>query len=205
MRLFTIIKSNSERVPSKNFQEIAPLVPLWKWTTERLNRGSHPIYINTDSDLILKSIQDYKNIHGIPRLSKHIEWETRSAELGSPVESMLLDFCYRPDIEPDEIICLFHVTSPFVSLDLIENAAQYLLKGYDSVQSVRKIQDFVFMSNDNNITPINYDPSKVQRTQDLEPVYMSLGAFFLSTKEKIIAEKSRLPGKTFNYILDTTA
>ena len=125
--------------------------------------------------------------------------------MGSPVESMLLDFCYRPDIEPDEIICLFHVTSPFVSLDLIENAAQYLLKGYDSVQSVRKIQDFVFMSNDNNITPINYDPSKVQRTQDLEPVYMSLGAFFLSTKEKIIAEKSRLPGKTFNYILDTTA
>ena len=87
----------------------------------------------------------------------------------------------------------------------IEQASKYLNDGYDSVQSVKRIQDFVFKMEDEKMIPVNYDPFKVQRTQDILPVYMSLGAFFISTKQKILEEGKRLPGKVFNYELDSVS
>ena len=118
---------------------------------------------------------------------------------------MLIEFCKNDSISSSEVICLFHVTSPFINLKTIEQASKYLNDGYDSVQSVKRIQDFVFKMEDEKMIPVNYDPFKVQRTQDILPVYMSLGAFFISTKQKILEEGKRLPGKVFNYELDSVS
>jgi len=203
MRLFTIVKQNSSRVESKNFQIISNNIPLWKWTVNRLLSDKHKTYVNSDSDSVLSEIKELNNVEGIVRNERHILWEQNSEKLGSPVESMLIEFCEREEILPTEKICLFHVTSPFITLSEIEKASEYLDKGYDSVQSVKRIQDFTFMLEDEKVIPINYDPSRVQRTQDIPPVFMSLGAFFISTKAKILEEKKRLPGKVFNYELDS--
>ena len=203
MRLFTIVKQNSSRVKSKNFQIISEDIPLWKWTVNRLISEKYKTYVNSDSDLVLREIRELNNVEGIERSERHILWEQNSDKLGSPVESMLIEFCEREEILPTEKICLFHVTSPFITLSEIEKASEYLDKGYDSVQSVKRIQDFTFMLEDEKVIPINYDPSRVQRTQDIPPVFMSLGAFFISTKAKILEEKKRLPGKVFNYELDS--
>jgi len=203
MKLFTIVKQNSSRVKSKNFQIISKDIPLWKWTVKRLVSDKYNLYINTDSDIVLNEISEMENVYGIPRSVRHIEWEENSERLGSPVESMLIEFCEDDSIPPSEVICLFHVTSPFIDLAMIEDASKYLNKGYDSIQSVKRIQDFVFVTENEKIVPVNYDPSRVQRTQDIPPVFMSLGAFFISTKAKILEERKRLPGKVFNYELDS--
>lgn len=205
MRLFTIVKKNSSRVKSKNFQIISDDIPLWKWTVNRLVSDKYKTYVNSDSDLVLNEIKELNNVEGIVRNERHIVWEQNSEKLGSPVESMLIEFCEREEILPTEKICLFHVTSPFITLSEIEKASEYLDRGYDSVQSVKRIQDFTFMLEDEKVIPINYDPSRVQRTQDIPPVFMSLGAFFISTKAKILEEKKRLPGKVFNYELDSVS
>ena len=203
MKLFTIIKENSSRVNSKNFQIICNDIPLWKWTVNRLISDNHELHINTDSNKILNQVSSMNNVHGIRRGEKHIEWEKNSDKIGSPVEDMLIEFCENSSIPSSEVICLFHVTSPFIDLMTIEKASKYLSDGYDSVQSVKRIQDFVFMTESEKIIPINYNPSRVQRTQDIPPVFMSLGAFFISTKAKILKERKRLPGRTFNYELDS--
>ena len=205
MRLFTIVKKNSSRVKSKNFQIISDDIPLWKWTVNRLVSDKYKTYVNSDSDSVLSEIKELNNVEGIVRNERHIVWEQNSEKLGSPVESMLIEFCEREEILPTEKICLFHVTSPFITLSEIEKASEYLDRGYDSVQSVKRIQDFTFMLEDEKVIPINYDPSRVQRTQDIPPVFMSLGAFFISTKAKILEEKKRLPGKVFNYELDSVS
>ena len=205
MKLFTIVKENSSRVDRKNFQTICSDTPLWKWTVNRLVSDKYELYVNTDSNIVLDSVSSISNAYGIPRSDKHIEWEKNSDREGSPVESMLIEFCEDDSIPPSEVICLFHVTSPFIDLKTIEQASEYLNNGYDSVQSVKRIQDFVFMTEDEKIIPVNYDPSRVQRTQDIPPVYMSLGAFFISTKQKILEERKRLPGKVFNYELNSVS
>ena len=51
---------------------------------------------------------------------------------------MYLDFCENYVADKNEIVCLFHVTSPFISYDSILKASKYLQKGYDSVQSVKQ-------------------------------------------------------------------
>ena len=53
MHFFTIIKENSQRIKNKNFQMIYKL-PLWEWTINRLSKNNEKIYINTDSEEILK-------------------------------------------------------------------------------------------------------------------------------------------------------
>ena len=61
MRLFTIVKQNSSRVKSKNFQIISDDIPLWKWTVKRLVSDKYKTYVNSDSDLVLNEIKELKN------------------------------------------------------------------------------------------------------------------------------------------------
>ena len=201
MKLFTIIKKDSSRVKRKNFQLIKNNTQLWEWTIKRLQKDNE-IFINTDSEDILEKIKPYKNLIGIRRSQKHVDWELKSATLGSPVEDMYLDFCENYVADKNEIVCLFHVTSPFISYSSILKASKYLQKGYDSVQSVKAIYDFAFSLKKDQIIPINYDPSKIQRTQDLEPIYLSLGAFFISYAKTVIKSKKRVSGRVFNYCLN---
>lgn len=203
MKFFTIVKNKSERVKEKNFQIISNDIPLWKWTIEKLISAGNKIYINTDSNLILHEIEGNSSLVGINRSREHIKWEDKSFKSGSPVEDMFKEFCEDYVENKNEKVCLFHVTSPFISLETIQKASSYLDKGYNSVQSVRKIQDFLFFKNNNGILPINYDLNIVQRTQDLKPVYMSLGAFFISRAKDVIKTGRRLPGRCFNYELNS--
>ena len=203
MKLFTIIKHNSSRIEGKNFRNVYSDSPLWKWVVNRLANDKYELFVNTDSEEVLNEIGDIPNVYGIPRSKKHIDWEKNASSVGSPVEDMLMNFCEDDTIHPSEVICLFHVTSPFIDLETIEKASEYLNKGYDSVQSVKRLQNFSFVVEDEKIIPINYDESIIQKTQDLTPVFASLGAFFISTKEKFLEERRRIPGKVFNYELDS--
>ncbi len=203
MKLFTIVKSNSERIPNKNFQLISKSQPLWKWTINKLRSKENKIFINTDNEDVLNEIKNDDDIVGIKRDEKHIMWEKNSRNQGSPVESMYKEFCEKYTSNQNEIVCLFHVTSPFINFETIKNASEYLDKGFDSVQSVKKIQDFVFFNDNGNFKPINFNPDLVQRTQDLVPIYISLGAFFLGRSGEIIKTGRRLPGRCFNYELNS--
>ena len=199
MKLFTIIKGKSSRIKNKNFKKIIDDKSLWKWTVNKLRAEGNEIYINTDSESILEDIKNEKDIFGIKRSQKHISWEIDSKQSGSPVESMYKEFCENFVNNKNEVVCLFHVTSPFVSFETIKKASTFLDSGYDSVQSVKRIQDFLFMNKNDEIIPLNYDPLVVQRTQDLEPVYMSLGAFFISRANDVISSGRRIPGKCYNF------
>ena len=201
MKLFTIVKENSERIPSKNFQEICNGIPVWKWTIQRLASQDNPVYVNTDSNKCLQEIHDMNYVYPIKRDQTFIDWENDKSVSSSPVEAMFLQFCNKYVGSESEPVCLFHVTSPFISIETIY-AADYLDKGYDSIQSVKKIQDFVFFEDEKKIIPINYDASQIQRTQDLKPIFMSLGAFFISTKGMVVKTGRRISGLVYNYPLD---
>lgn len=203
MKLFTIVKKSSSRVIDKNFQLISDF-PLWRWTTQNLAGNGVDIYINTDSSEVIDECREMPGVIAYARSQKHIEWEKKSSSLGSPVEDMLIEFCQNHVPDKEELICLFHVTSPFIKFETIAQASAHVnpASGYKSVQSVKKIQDFLFFESDSENTPINFDPCKVQRTQDLQPVYMSLGAFFIAKAHDILRQRTRVPVPTFNYCLD---
>ena len=52
MKLFTIVKNNSERINEKNFQFISNDIPLWKWTVEKLISEGINFKTNSDTEAI---------------------------------------------------------------------------------------------------------------------------------------------------------
>lgn len=184
-KVFTIIKASSERVPGKNFLELGGK-PLWRWLVDELS--GFDVYINTDSDELIADLSGFDHVTSIKRASKHIEWEERSSEIGSPVMDMVKDFC-ESYLEDSDSFALVHVTSPFLKAETLNASFDGFQPEINhSLHSVKKVQDFLMEMSDDELSPLNFSFDHVCRTQDLSPVYQSLGAFFIMNSSTLRAK-----------------
>lgn len=196
-KVFTIIKENSKRLPNKNFLELGGK-PLWRWLVDELH--DFEVYVNTDSLELLEELKGVPHVKTISRSQIHIDWEKNAEKLGSPVMDMVKEFCEN-HVNSNENFALGHVTSPFLQSNTLEKAFSEL-EDYDfySVHSVKKIQDCIMSDKDGVIVPDNFSFTRVSRTQDLEPIYQSLGAFFILNSSKLLgADYERLSSNSLLY------
>lgn len=203
MKIFTIIKEMSKRVPDKNFTDINGH-PLWWHLLSELD--GLDVTVNTDSQKFLKQIQmsNLKSIKVIKRNQKHIDWENNETIDTSPVESMLFDFCKT--IDRSETVVLTHVTSPFLKKETIFDAVDILQNDPNakSIHSVLQIQDFVWVKKDDKANPVNFFTDRVQLTQNLAPILVSKGAFFIAKAGDILDQRKRLPEPLIFFPLNYT-
>ena len=192
MKIFTIVKEESKRIQEKNFRDLNGY-PLWWHLMSELD--GLDVTVNSDSQKFLKQLKKYnlRSIKVIKREQKHIDWENDENIDSSPVEDMLFDFCKT--LDSSEIVALTHVTSPFLKKETIFEAIEMLQdnKEAKSIHSVLQIQDFVWKKNENDASPVNFCTNRVQRTQDLQPIIVSKGAFFIAKAGDILKQKKRLP------------
>jgi CMP-N-acetylneuraminic acid synthetase len=194
MKYFIIIKQHSERVVGKNFIEIGDK-PLWKHLVYELQ--DQDVYIDTDSSLILEECEDLDWVTAYPRKKEYIDYENSNESGLSPVLMMIDNFLETYVDDEDEIIVTPHVTSPFLKLETIKDALEKLNQEYDSIQSVTEHQEFSYYRGE----PINFTKDVVQKTQDLEPIVMSNGAFFGFTKKTFKKNNNRIGKKPYFYVL----
>ena len=203
MKVFTIIKEESKRIPDKNFTDINGH-PLWWHLLSELE--GLDVTVNTDSQKFVKQlrISNLKSISIIKRLQKHVDWENNENLDSSPVEDMLFDFCKTFD--RSEMVVLTHVTSPFLKKETIFQAVNMLENDDNSksIHSVHQVQDFVWVKESNEPTPVNFCTNRVQRTQDLSPILVSKGAFFIAKAGDILDQQKRLPQPLLFFPLDHT-
>ena len=201
MKIFTIIKEESQRIPEKNFADLAGN-PLWWHLLSELE--GLDVTVNTDSQKFINQLRasSLKSIKVIKRLRKHIDWENNEDIDSSPVEDMLFDFCTT--IDKSEIVVLTHITSPFLKKQTILDAIDVLQKDRKSksIHSVQQVQDFVWLKAASETVPINFFTDRVQRTQDLPPILVSKGAFFIARAGDILDQESRLPKPLLFFPLD---
>ena len=201
MKIFTIIKEDSKRIPNKNFIEVNGQ-PLWWHLLSELQ--GLDVTVNTDSQKFIKQLEEsnLKSISVIKRHQKHVDWENDKSIDSSPVEDMLFDFCET--LDRSEIVVLTHITSPFLKKQTIFDAVDMLLNDQNSksIHSVHKIQDFVWVKNENEASPVNFQTDRVQQTQDLSPIFVSKGAFFIAKAGDILDQKKRLPEPLLFFSLD---
>ena len=166
MKIFTIIKEDSKRIPNKNFIEVNGQ-PLWWHLLSELQ--GLDVTVNTDSQKFIKQLEEsnLKSIRVIKRHQKHIDWENDKSIDSSPVEDMLFDFCKT--LDRSEIVVLTHITSPFLKKQTIFDAVEMLQNDQNakSIHSVHQIQDFVWVKKENEASPVNFQTDRVQQTQDL--------------------------------------
>ena len=201
MKIFTIIKEQSKRIPDKNFAEIKGS-PLWWHLLSELE--GLDITVNTDSEKFIHQLigSNLSSIKVVKRLQKHIDWENDENTDSSPVEDMLFDFCKT--IDRSEIVVLTHITSPFLKKQTILDAIDVLQNNdrAKSIHSIHQVQDFVWLKQGDEATPINFCTDRVQRTQDLSPMLVSKGAFFIARAGDILDQRSRLPEPLIFFPLD---
>ena len=201
MKIFTIIKEESKRIPDKNFADVNGH-PLWLHLLSELE--GLDVTVNTDSPKFIKQLRssNLKSIKVIKRLQKHIDWENNENIDSSPVEDMLFEFCET--IERSEIVVLTHVTSPFLKKQTIFDAVDVLQNNHKSksIHSIHEVQDFVWLKRATEAIPVNFCTDRVQRTQDLSPILVSKGAFFIAKAGDILDQRSRLPQPSLFFTLD---
>ena len=102
------------------------------------------------------------------------------------------------DIDAD-IYIITHVTQPFTKGKSILEALDKVKSGaYDSAFSAVELQDYMWYHG----KPFNYDIKDIVRTQDLEPIYMETGAFFIFTKRVFKELHQRIGNTPYISVID---
>ena len=190
MKFFIIIKEKSERLADKNFLELGDK-PLFKHLLDEL--GDQEVYIDTDSYILYDNLKN-SDVTCYLRDKKFVELENDGDFKVSPVLLMIENFLDKYVEDENEIIVTPHVTSPFVKLNTILDASSYL-DVYDSVQACTEHKEFSYFKGQ----PVNFNPDVVQKTQDLEPIVMGNGAFFIFTKKTFKENNNRVGKNPYFY------
>lgn len=196
MKIFIIIKHKSERLKRKNFIKIKEF-PLWEFFLRKFKKTDH-VYIDTDSqEIYSKGKKKFKNFTFYKREKKFIEYENKGKK--SPVLLMVKNFLLKYVKNDNEIIVTTHITTPFIKRSTIVDASKKLKK-YDFVHSVTEHKHFAWLKKKNIYKKINFGKN-VNKTQSLDPIVFSNGAFFIFRKKKFMEINNRLGRKNYYYNL----
>lgn len=181
------MKANSDRVPGKNFKDLAGK-PLFRWILDTLLSvdAISQVIINTDATDILRS----KGLEESDRVVIH----QRPEELCGDLVSMNL--IIENDIERSraEHFLMTHTTNPLISSRTVRAAVHKYQSAvesgdHDSLFSVNRYQTRFYREDG---SAINHDPDNLIRTQDLEPWFEENSCLYLFSRDSFAATNARI-------------
>lgn len=176
---FVPIKLNNERLPGKNIKKFNNGRPLADYIFQTLLKvdGIDQSYVYCSSNEIKKYIPD-----GISYLSRRKELDSSTVSFNEVLYS------FASDVEAD-IYILTHATAPFISSKSIEEGLNAIKNnGYDSALAVEKMQEFLWADG----KPLNYELSKIPRTQDLPIIYKETCGLYIYKRELMMNHRRRI-------------
>lgn len=189
---FIPIKLNNQRLPGKNTMMLEGR-PMCDYLFETVS-GIDTIdekYVYCSDEAIQPYVAPYEK-NGLKLLKRDPYLD------GFQVKGLEIIDRFIKDVDAD-IYVLTHVTQPFTKGSSIAKALEKVVSGeYDSAFSAVVLQDYMWM----NGKPFNYDMKNIVRTQDLEPIYMETGAFFIFRKEVFTEMGQRIGNKPYIYEID---
>lgn len=185
---FIPIKLNNQRLPGKNLMELdgKPLCNYIFDTIKQVDVIDEKYVYCSD-----ESIQKY--------IPEGLIFLKRDSYLdGFEVKGLEIIERFVKDVDAD-IYVLTHVTQPFTKSESISEALNKVMyEGYDSAFSCVKIQDYCWYKG----KPFNYDMKDIITTQNLEPIYMETGAFFIFRKEVFTELHQRIGRNPYMCVID---
>lgn len=175
---FIPIKLNNERLPGKNTLPLGNK-PMCEYIFETVNKVEmiDEKYVYCSSE----SIKSY-----IPEGIKFLKRD--SCLDGFQVKGLEIIDYFLKDVEAD-IYVLTHVTQPFTKYSSITEALEKVISGeYDSAFSAKVLQDYCWYRG----KPFNYNIKDIVTTQNLEPIYIETGAFYIFTREVFKKYRQRI-------------
>lgn len=183
-------RGGSKSIPMKNIKPFAGK-PLLHWVLEAVLGCSFidRIYIPTDSQAIMECVLRIPDERICP-ITRSPETATDTAS----TESVLLELAQK--IAFDKVL-LLQATSPTIRTSDLEAAwEEYVTGRYDSMLSVARQKRFIWnISKDGYAISSNYDPVRRPRRQEFEGFLVENGAFYITSREFLLASKCRISGR----------
>lgn len=184
---FFPIKLNNERTPGKNIKPFSDGTPLMDFVQKKLIKLKesgviNEVYCFCSQDEIIPYLKD-----GVIFLKRSEALDAKETKGNQIYEAFV-------NAVDADIYVLAHATSPFVTLQHIEDCIKRVASGkYDSAFCAKKIQNFLWEDN----KPLNFELNNPKRTQDMKSLYMELSTPYVFTKESFIEYGSRSGGKVY--------
>lgn len=192
---FIPVRGGSKSIPLKNIRPICGR-PLVYWTVKAacLCRFIDKVYVATDSDRIRDTVEAFLPEN---RAFEKVEVIGRSAQSASDTastESAMLEFAQKFSFDN---IVLVQATSPLLAAsDLDRGFELFILDDTDSVLSVVRQKRFNWAFNaDGTVYPSNYDVFHRPRRQEFDGYLVENGAFYITSRERLLATGNRISGK----------
>lgn len=185
------IKEHSERLPRKNFRDFNG-EPLYYWIFQALEQVEliDEIYLNTDSEKIIEDVERSFDISIIERPEKYRGQHVSMNEI----------LVHDSSIMDADIYVHTHCTAPLLQPATIHSAIEEFLDNeeYDSLLTGKKQKKWFY---DSGFEPLNHDPQKVERSQDLEPVYEEDGILYIISHGVLNENEARVGRNPLLYEL----
>jgi N-acylneuraminate cytidylyltransferase len=194
---FIPVRGGSKSIPLKNIKEIAGY-PLVYWAVKAASDCNYIdfVYVATDSSIIRETVEGFAidRVRVIPR-SKETATDTASTELA------ILEFASKYKFDN---VVLIQATSPLLtSQDLDGGFALFNRANTDSVLSVVRQKRFNWEMDGNGCAkPINYDVYNRPRRQDFDGYLVENGAFYITSRERLLETGNRVSGNIRAYEMD---
>lgn len=197
---FIPVRGGSKSVPLKNIKEISGR-PLVYWTVKAASKCEYidKVYVSTDSEKIKAAVTAFKENE--LDLFKKVEIIGRSKESASDTASTeyaMLEFAANYDFDN---IVLIQATSPMLTSDDLKGGFQLLESpDTDSVLSCVRQYRFLWEKDEaGNVYPSNYDIKRRPRRQEFSGYLVENGAFYITSRERLIKYENRISGKIKAY------
>lgn len=186
-KISTVIlaRGGSKGIPGKNIKELNGK-PLISYSIEASKASlSDDTWVCTDDQKIAEESSKYgANILMRP---PHTATDTSKSE-----EALLF---FAESIDTD-IIVFIQPTSPMLKAEYIDKGIEMVLSGkYDSVFSAFEEHWLPRWTFDGNARPADWEMYRRPRRQDVEPLWVENGAFYITTKKNLIESKLRYSGR----------
>lgn len=194
---FIPVRGGSKSIPLKNIHEIAGK-PLVYWTAKAANDCPiiDKVYIATDSEKIRRTVDGF-HFDKLTVIGRSLENASDTAS----TESAMLEFAQNHEFDN---IVLVQATSPLLSTaDLTGGFSLYGQVGTDSVLSVVRQKRFQWETGKDGLAkPVNYDIFHRPRRQEFEGFLVENGAFYITSRERLLKSCNRISGNIRAYVMD---
>lgn len=194
---FIPVRGGSKSIPLKNIKEIAGK-PLVYWTAKAANECNwiDLVYVATDSVQIREIVESF----GFRKV-KVIDRDEATASDTATTESAMLAFAGKYHFDN---IVLIQATSPLLtSKDLEGGFRLFDVEDTDSVLSVVRQKRFQWKVDEYGVaSPINYDYKHRPRRQEFGGYFVENGAFYITSRQALLAGENRLFGNIRAYEMD---
>lgn len=193
---FIPVRGGSKSIPLKNIKNINGY-PLVYWTIKASCECKYidKVYVATDSCEIRETVESFKSdtekdlFAKVRVIGRSVESATDTAS----TEFAMIEFAEKYEFEN---IVLVQATSPMlISSDLDRGFELFAEANTDSVLSVVRQKRFHWKNDENGFAyPTNYDVFNRPRRQDFEGYMVENGAFYITSKERLLKSGNRVSG-----------